>query len=131
MHFKCTLVPSVNWPTVILIQEHDGMHWQKKNGRLQGRKMALIPEVWPFGLTFFFHFHQWGLHSFLQRKSKNRRTYNMGKSQDSGFLEDLFAVCPEAIALDTANLVTFFFSEVWQKCTKFILVQPGPHTQTE
>ena len=36
-------------------------------------------------------------------------------------LEYLFsAVCPETwVVLDTANLVT------WQKCTTFILVQPG------
>ena len=68
-------------------------------------------EVWPVGLIFF-HFHQWGLHLFLGRKNKNYRTRNASQSQDGGFLEDLFAVCPETwVALDTANLVTFF-SEV-------------------
>ena len=52
---------------------------------------------------------------FLRRKDKNSRTCSASQVQDGGFLEDLFAVCPETwVALDTANLVTFF-SEVWQK----------------
>ena len=77
--------------------------------------------------TNFFHFRQWGLHLLLRRKNKNYRTRNASQSQDGGFLEDLFAVCPETwVALDTANLVTFF-SEVWQKCTNFFLVQPAPY----
>ena len=72
-------------------------------------------EVWAVGLIFF-HFYQWGLHSFLRRKNKNYRTRKASQSQDGGFPEDLFAVCPETwVALDTANLVTFF-AEVWQKC---------------
>ena len=80
----------------------------------------------PVSLPNFFHFHQWGLHLFLRRKNRNHPTCNASQSQDGGFLEDLFAVCPETwVALDTANLVTFF-SEVLQKCTKFSLVQPGP-----
>ena len=104
-------------------QERDGMHWQK-NWPASRQENGLF-EVWPVG-RIFFHFHQCGLHLFLRRQNKNYRTRNASQSQDGGFLEDLFAVCPETwVALGTANLVTFF-SEVWQKCTKFYLVQPCP-----
>ena len=73
--------------------------------------------------TNFFHFHQWGLHLFLRRKKQNHRACNAGQSQDGGFLEDLFAVCPEIwVALDTARLVTFL-AEVLQKYTNFFLVK--------
>ena len=52
-----------------------------------------------------------GLQLFLQRKNKNHCTYYASQSQDNGVLEDLFAVCQEKwVALDTANLVTFFFT---------------------
>ena len=90
-------------------------------------------EVWPFGLIFFI-FTNGGCTCFYEKKlklkqkikNKNYRTHNASQSQDGGFLGDLFAVCPETwVALDTSNLVTFF-SEVWQKCTNFLLVQPGP-----
>ena len=103
-------------PIVVLSQERDGMHWQKNwPASRQGNGFF---EVWPVGLIFF-HFHLWGLHLFIRRKSKNFRTLNASQSQDGGFFEDLFAVCPETwVALDTANLVTFC-SEVWQKCTNF------------
>ena len=96
----------------------------KKIGLPQGRKTASLK----FGLLDeFFSFSPVGVALFLRRKNKNYRTRNASQSQDGGFLEDLFAVCPETwVALDTANLVTFF-SEVWQKCTKFFLVQPGPY----
>ena len=99
------------------------MHWQKI-GLHQGRKTASLK----FGLLdyFFYYFHQWGLHLFLRRKNKNYRTRNASQSQGGGFLEDFFAVCPETwVALDTANLITFF-AEVWQNCTNFFLAQPGP-----
>ena len=82
-------------------------------------------EVWPVGL-FFFIFTNGGCTCFYEEKNKNYRTRNASQSQDGGFLEDFFAVCPETwVALDTANLVTFF-AEVWQKCTNFFLVQSGP-----
>ena len=88
-----------------------------------GKRLLWSLACWPN----FSHFHQWGLHLFLRRKNKNYRTCNVCQSQDGGFLEDLFAVCPETwVALDTANLVTFF-AEVWQKRTHFFLVQPGPY----
>ena len=46
---------------------------------------------------------------FTKKKKQNYRTRNANQSQDGGFLEDFFAVCPETwVALDTANLVTFF-----------------------
>ena len=55
--------------------------------------------------TNIFHFHQWGLHLFLRRKNKNYHTHNASQSQDGGFLEVLFAVCPETwVALDTATV---------------------------
>ena len=83
-------------------------------------------EVWPVGP--FFPFSLMGIALVFTKKSKNHRTRNASQSQDGGFLEDLFAVCPETwVALDKANFVTFF-SEVWQKCTKFVLVQPGPYS---
>ena len=83
-------------------------------------------EVWPVGLIFCI-FTNGARHLFLRRKNKNYRTRNASQSQDGGFLEHFFAVCPETwVALDTANLVTFF-AEVWQKCTNLFLVQPGPY----
>ena len=60
-------------------------------------------KVWPVGLIFL-HFHQWRLHLFLRRKNQNYRTRNACQSQDGGFLEEFFAVCPETwVALDKAN----------------------------
>ena len=62
---------------------------------------------------------------FTKKKQKLSHA-QASQSQEGGFLEDLFAVCLETwVALDTANLVTFF-SEVWQKYTNFFLVHPGP-----
>ena len=64
---------------------------------------------------------------FTKKKKKilaraTRANYETAASN----VEDLFAVCSETwVALDTANFVTFF-SEVWQKFAKFVLVQPGP-----
>ena len=89
---------------VILIQERDVMQWQKiwpaarrENGFL---------EVWPVGLILFI-FTNGGCTCFSEKK--NYPTRNASQSQDGGFLEDLLAVCPETwVALDTANLVTFF-----------------------
>ena len=83
-------------------------------------------EVWPVRLIFFI-FTNGGCTCFYEKKNnKNYRTSKACQSQDGGFLEDLFAVFPGTwVALDTANLVTFF-AEVWQKCTIFFLVQPGP-----
>ena len=94
-------------------------HWP------QGRKTVSLK----FGLLdyffFFFIFTNGGCTCFYEEK-KYYRTRNPHQSQDGAFLEDLFAVCQETwVALDTANLVTFF-AEVWQKCTNFLLVQPGP-----
>ena len=61
-----------------------------------------------------------GVDVFIKKKILARAT------RDCRFLEDLFPVCPETwVALDTAKLLTFF-SELWQKCTKCVLVQPGP-----
>ena len=99
------------------------MHGQKLACLEAGKRLLWSLACW----TNFFHFHQWGLHLFLRRKNKNYRTRDASQSQDGGFLEDFLAVCPETwVALDTANLVTFF-AEVWQKCTNFFLVQPGPY----
>ena len=40
----------------------------------------------------------------------------MSQLQDSGFLEDLFDVCPETwVALDTANLVTLICFQKYGK----------------
>ena len=97
-----------------------------------GKKLACLKagKRLPWSLACwnnFFHFHQWGLHLFLRRKNKNYRTRKACQSQDGGFLEDLFAVCPETwVALDTANLVTSVFAEVWQKFTNFFPMQPCP-----
>ena len=74
------------------------MHW---------RKIGFF-EVWPVGIIFFI-FTNGGCTCFYEKKRKNFRTRNASQSQDCGFLEDLFAVCPETwVALDTPNLVTFF-----------------------
>ena len=107
------------------------LFWVNSAMECTGKKLAYLKAgkrlLWSLACwTNFFHFHQWGLHLFLRRKNKNYRTRNASQSQDGGFLEDFFAVCPETwVALDTANLVTFF-AEVWQKCTNFFLVQSGP-----
>ena len=92
------------------------MHWQK-TGLPQGRKTASMK----FGLLeFFFFFH---FHFFIF--TNGGRIRNVCQSQDSGILEDLFAVCPETwVALDTANLITLF-AEVWRKCTNLFLVETG------
>ena len=72
-----------------------------------------------------------GVALVFAKKKQNYRTRNACQSQDGGFQEDFFAVCPETwVALDAANLVTFF-AEVWQKCTIFFLVQPGPKTKAK
>ena len=88
----------------------------RKIGLPQGRKTASLK----FGLLDeFFSFSKMGIALVFTKKNKNYRTRNTSQSQDGGFLDDLFAVCPETwVALDTANLVTVF-SEVWQKCTNF------------
>ena len=58
-------------------------------------------EVWPVGLIFFI-FTSGGCNCFYEEKNKNSR---MCKASQ-------FAVCPETrVALDTANLVTFFFQK--------------------
>ena len=99
------------------------MHWQK-NWPASRPENGFF-EVWPDGLMFFI-FTIGGCTCFYEAKTKIMARATSAKSQDSGFLEHLFAVCPETwVALDTANLVTFF-AEVWQKCTNFFLVQPGP-----
>ena len=48
------------------------------------------------------------------------RTCNASQSQDGGFPEDLFAVCPETwVARETANFVTFFFQK-YGKNTQYL-----------
>ena len=65
-----------------------------------------------------------GVALVFTKKNKNYHRRNASQLQDGGFLEDFFAVYPEAwVALDTANLVTFFAGKNAQI---FFLVQPGP-----
>ena len=95
------------------------MHWQK-NWPASRQENGFF-EVWPVGLNFFI-FTNGGCTCFYEEKTKINRTRKASQSQDGGFLEDLFAVCPETwVVLGTANLVTFL-----QKCTDVFLVQPGP-----
>ena len=94
----------------------------RKIGLLQGTdKETSLFDVWPFRLFFL----AMEFHLLLRRKNQNQSTCNASQSQDSGVLEDLFAPCRETwVPLDIYFLSNFL--EVWQKCTKFIPVQPGP-----
>ena len=97
---------------VISCQQRDGMQWQKIWPA--SRQENGFFEVWPVGLIFSI-FTNGGCTCFYEEKKKI-----------IAHATQLFAVCPETwVALDTANSVTFF-PEVWQKFTKFSLVQPGP-----
>ena len=82
-------------------------------------------EVWPVGLIFGI-FNNGGCTCFCEEKTKIIARAKRANHKTAASLKIFFAVCPETwVALDTANLVTFF-AEVWQKCTNFSLVQPGP-----
>ena len=85
-------------------------------------------EVWPVGLIFFI-FTSGDCTCFCEEKKKLSHAQRVPITLDRGLHEDFFAVCPETrVALDTANLVTFF-ADVCQKCTIFFLVQPGPNSR--
>ena len=62
-----------------------------------------------------------GVALVFMEKNKNSRMYSASQLQDGS----RFICC---LPRNTANLVTFF-SKVWQKCTKFAPVQPGPYSK--
>ena len=82
-------------------------------------------EVWPVGLIFFI-FANGGCTCFYEEKTKFIARATRANHKKAASLK-IYLLFAQKHGLQLTQLIwSHFFSEIWQKCTNFILVQPQP-----